>query len=473
MGAKLPHGQSQQTAPCCRRKPAPGGRKGKRAMPTRREFVQSFPAVGTAFALAGSTTLHGGPVRAQDAPAPLAGHFHPKGKAPSPHTLAVLTEARGALPFADTRDFDEQARGLIAPMTEMTIPADAGHVAWDMARFQFLDQQEEFDSHPPLAAPHLEAQQQLRPLRGHPRHLPGARLRPLRHHLRPRQDRLDRLRPAGRRPSRRAPPGSSSRPHVGEGLPVSAVIYSHTHADHWGGVRGDRRRGRRALRQGRADRAGRLHELHDLRERLRRQRHEPAAVLPVRPAPARRPARLRRPGPRPGRVGRVGRADRAQPLRLGADRGDRGRRRPDDLPEHAEHRGAAGDEHLHPRDEGALDGRERHRLPAQHLHAPRRAGARPAQLVEIHRRGALPLRAGGRGHVRLAPLAALGQRAHPGGAARPARPLRQHEQPGAALRQPGRDDQPDPQRLRSPARAFRKSGTAAATTARRSTTPAA
>jgi alkyl sulfatase BDS1-like metallo-beta-lactamase superfamily hydrolase len=26
--------------------------------------------------------------------------------------------------------------------------------------------------------------------------------------------------------------------HVGEGLPVSAVIYTHTHIDHWGGVRG-------------------------------------------------------------------------------------------------------------------------------------------------------------------------------------------------------------------------------------------
>ncbi|WP_245310209.1 alkyl/aryl-sulfatase [Bradyrhizobium jicamae] len=26
--------------------------------------------------------------------------------------------------------------------------------------------------------------------------------------------------------------------HVGQGLPVSAVIYSHTHVDHWGGVRG-------------------------------------------------------------------------------------------------------------------------------------------------------------------------------------------------------------------------------------------
>jgi alkyl sulfatase BDS1-like metallo-beta-lactamase superfamily hydrolase len=26
--------------------------------------------------------------------------------------------------------------------------------------------------------------------------------------------------------------------HVGEGRPVTAVIYSHSHADHWGGVRG-------------------------------------------------------------------------------------------------------------------------------------------------------------------------------------------------------------------------------------------
>jgi len=26
--------------------------------------------------------------------------------------------------------------------------------------------------------------------------------------------------------------------NVGEGLPITGVIYSHTHADHWGGVRG-------------------------------------------------------------------------------------------------------------------------------------------------------------------------------------------------------------------------------------------
>ena len=137
-------------------------------------------------------------------------------------------------------------------------------------------------------------------------------------------------------------------------------------------------------------------------------------------------------------------------LRRKGHRGIRGRWRQDDLPEHAEHRSAAGDEHLHPRHEGAVDGRERHRVAAQHLHAARRAGARSVELVEIHRRGALPLRPGGRGHVRLAPLAALGQRADSGSAPRPARSLRPHEQPGAAPRQPGRDHQRDSQRLRGP-----------------------
>jgi alkyl sulfatase BDS1-like metallo-beta-lactamase superfamily hydrolase len=58
------------------------------------------------------------------------------------------------------------------------------------------------------------------------------------------------------------------------------------------------------------------------------------------------------------------------------------------------------------------------------------------------------VRPGGRGDVRLAQLAALGQRPHPGGAAHAARRLREPQQPGAALRQPGRDHQRDPQRLR-------------------------
>src|SRR5271157_3500348 len=110
-------------------------------MATRRQFVQSVPA----FALAGHVMLDANPVRGQD-PAPLKGHFHPKGKAPSEFTKEVLRKAKASLPFSDARDFDEQKKGLIAPMKEMQIKADAGNVAWDMEKFQFLDQQEEFDS---------------------------------------------------------------------------------------------------------------------------------------------------------------------------------------------------------------------------------------------------------------------------------------------------------------------------------------
>lgn len=110
-------------------------------MVTRRDFLTSLPATGAAFAIAGANLMEGGAAHAKTAPAPLAGHFHPKGKAPSAHTVAVLKAARDSLPFDDTRDFDEQAKGLIAKMPEMQIAADAGHVAWDMEDFRFLDQQ--------------------------------------------------------------------------------------------------------------------------------------------------------------------------------------------------------------------------------------------------------------------------------------------------------------------------------------------
>jgi hypothetical protein len=44
-------------------------------MATRREFVQAFPAVGTAFAVGAHIALDDSPARAQGASAPLAGHF--------------------------------------------------------------------------------------------------------------------------------------------------------------------------------------------------------------------------------------------------------------------------------------------------------------------------------------------------------------------------------------------------------------
>ena len=62
---------------------------------TRWEFIQSIPAAN-AFPVAGNLILEANPARAQE-PAPLKGHFHPKGKAPSEFSLDALKQARGGL----------------------------------------------------------------------------------------------------------------------------------------------------------------------------------------------------------------------------------------------------------------------------------------------------------------------------------------------------------------------------------------
>ena len=287
--------------------------------------------------------------------------------------------------------------------------ADAGHVAWDMERFQFLDQQDEFDS----IHPSLHRQSRLNNNYGLYEVIPGIyQVRGF--------DLSDITFVRGKTGWIVFDPLVSAEPvraawklfqeHVGEGLPVSAVIYSHTHGDHWGGVRGivdeaDVRSGKVAIIAPVDFMDFTISEnVYAGNAMNRRLFYQYGLLLPASPH---------------GYVGQgLGQGVSAGAIGLiapnrfvdRADRGVRRRRRADDLPEHAEHRGAAGDEHLHPRHEGAVDGGERHRLAAQHLHAARRAGARSAELVEVHRRSALPLRPGGRGDVRLAPLAALGQR---------------------------------------------------------------
>ncbi len=206
-------------------------------MPTRRDFLSALPTTGAAFALAGTSLLEAGTAVAQAPETPLAGHFHPKGKAPSAHTIEVLKAARGALPFDDTRDFDEQRRGLIAEMTEMVIPSDAGHPAWDMTSFQFLDERDEFDS----IHPSLHRISKLNNNYGLYEVIPGIyQVRGF--------DLSDITFIRGRTGWIVFDPLVSSetaraawklfQAHRGEGLPISAVIYSHTHGDHWGGVRG-------------------------------------------------------------------------------------------------------------------------------------------------------------------------------------------------------------------------------------------
>ena len=205
-------------------------------MTTRRQFMQSLPAAGAAFAVAGNLVLDEGAAHAQQ-PAPLKGHFHPKGKAPSRFTREVLRQAKATLPFADKRDFEEQKKGFIAPMKDLKIMADGGHVAWDMERFQFLEEQEEFDS----IHPSLLRQSVLNNNYGLYEVIPGIyQVRGF--------DLSDISFVRGKTgwvvidPLVSAETARAAwqlfQEHVGEGLPVSAVIYSHSHADHWGGVRG-------------------------------------------------------------------------------------------------------------------------------------------------------------------------------------------------------------------------------------------
>ena len=164
--------------------------------------------------------------------------------------------------------------------------------------------------------------------------------------------------------------------HVGEGLPVSAVIYSHTHVDHWGGVR--------AIADEADVRSGKIPviapiDLVDftISENVfagnamnRRVFYQYGLLLPASPH---------------GYVGQgLGQAVSAGAVGLIAPN-----RHVKEAIEEIEVDGVpmifqytpnteAPREMntLHPRDEGALDGRERHLVAAQHLHAARRSGAR-------------------------------------------------------------------------------------------------
>lgn len=78
-------------------------------------------------------------------------HFHEQGKMPSVSTSAANQAVREQLPFDDERDFEEARRGFIAAPPYRQIMAAAGHVAWDMGTYDFLLSGQEFESiHPSL-----------------------------------------------------------------------------------------------------------------------------------------------------------------------------------------------------------------------------------------------------------------------------------------------------------------------------------
>lgn len=164
-------------------------------------------------------------------------HFDPKGKMPSQYTIEAQQAARSSLPFADKKDFEESQRGFIAAPAYKKIMADAGHVAWDMASYEYLLQGKNFDS----IHPSLQRQAVLNMAYGLYEVVP---------------DKIYQVRgfdlanisfikgdtgwivfdPLTAKETARA-----ALAFINEQLgprPVVAVIFSHSHGDHFGGVRG-------------------------------------------------------------------------------------------------------------------------------------------------------------------------------------------------------------------------------------------
>ena len=163
-------------------------------------------------------------------------HFHPKGKPPSAHTLKVFEKARATLPFSDKQDFDEMNKGFIAAPKSKKIMADAGHVAWDLERYLFLLEDDEINS----IHPSMLRQSQLNMNFGLYKVMEGLyQVRGF--------DLANITFLKGKTgwivfdPLTAAETARAAKELVDEHLgkmPVVAVIYSHSHADHWGGVRG-------------------------------------------------------------------------------------------------------------------------------------------------------------------------------------------------------------------------------------------
>lgn len=199
----------------------------------RLSSVAIIAALTTSMAVASGG---GGAVLSDDGAA-KGEHFDPKGKLPSPHTLEIINDLRESMPFEDERDFEEAKKGFVAAPDFMQIMAEAGNVAWDMESYQWLLQGEDFDS----IHPSLQRQAILNMSFGLYEVVP---------------DNIYQVRGFDLAnftvikgetgwivfdPLTAKETAAAALALVNQNLgerPVTGVVYSHSHADHFGGVRG-------------------------------------------------------------------------------------------------------------------------------------------------------------------------------------------------------------------------------------------
>ncbi|MBP1776645.1 MAG: beta-lactamase protein, partial [candidate division NC10 bacterium] len=164
-------------------------------------------------------------------------HFDKKGKMPSKFTIELQHGLRKTLPFEDKRDFDEAKKGFIAAPAYKQIMAEAGNVAWDMGSYEFLLQGKDFDS----VHPSLQRQAILNMAYGLYEVVPGKVYQVRGFDL----ANISFIKgdtgwivfdPLTAKETAKAALDFINE-KVGK-RPVVAVVYSHSHADHYGGVRG-------------------------------------------------------------------------------------------------------------------------------------------------------------------------------------------------------------------------------------------
>ncbi len=164
-------------------------------------------------------------------------HFDPKGKLPSDYTIEFQQTQRNNLPFDDERDFEESRKGLIAVPEYRQIKTEDGTVAWDIGSYDYLLEGKEFDS----IHPSLQRQAILNMNFGLYEILDDSIYQVRGFDL----SNITFIRgdtgwiifdPLASKETAAAAL-KLLNDTVGE-LPVKAVVYSHSHADHYGGVRG-------------------------------------------------------------------------------------------------------------------------------------------------------------------------------------------------------------------------------------------
>jgi alkyl sulfatase BDS1-like metallo-beta-lactamase superfamily hydrolase len=176
------------------------------------------------------------PARAEE-DADATKHFDPQGKPPSTFTLELRDGVKAELPFSDQRDFDEAKKGFIAAPPYKQIKADAGHVAWDMGSYEWLLDGRDFAS----INPSLQRQAILNMGYGLYEVVP---------------DRIYQVRGFDLAnitfikgdtgwividPLTTTETSRAALEFINEKLgkrPVVGVVFSHSHGDHFGGVRG-------------------------------------------------------------------------------------------------------------------------------------------------------------------------------------------------------------------------------------------